>query len=52
MFFYFEERRMATMKCKKCGATMKQDYVGFSVIYECEECYNVEEVEDDNEEDM
>lgn len=41
------------MKCDKCGANMEHDYIGFSIIYECSECYNVKEVEvEEDEENM
>ncbi len=41
------------MICSKCGSHMEKDYIGFSIIFECSECYNVEEVEvDEDEEDM
>lgn len=41
------------MKCSKCGSKMNKDFIGFCIIYECEECYNVEEVEvDEDEENM
>lgn len=39
------------MVCKKCGAKMNKDFIGFSIIYECEECYNVEEVEGEEDEE-
>lgn len=51
--FFCVKKGVKEMKCKKCGSHMEQDYIGFSIIYECSECYNVEEVEvDEYEENM
>ena len=42
------------MICSKCGSTnlSEPECIGFSVIHECLECYNVEVVEEEDEEDM
>lgn len=41
------------MVCSKCGSEnfSEPEHIGFSVIHECQECYGVEEVVE-NEENM